>query len=247
MDVKTAGRTVEVFETFAKAQEPLSLSEISKALNAPLSSCLYLLRALEGRGYVYSVGPRRHIYPTRKLLDCALSIAAGEPLLQQLRPILDELMDTTQETVILGKLQGTKIVYLSVHEGPQEIRYSAKAGELKPLTSSIGKALLGTLKSAQLTTLMKRLAIKDPDKLLKDMALSKRRGYFLTNPESAIEVMAISRTFRLNGDEYGIAIAGPLGRVRKNIAEHAEKLIAACREIESLATDRAAAVSAESP
>jgi hypothetical protein len=30
MDVKTAGRTLDLFETFAKAQTPLSLSELAR-------------------------------------------------------------------------------------------------------------------------------------------------------------------------------------------------------------------------
>jgi len=47
MDVKTAGRLLDLFETFAKAQALLSLSELARALSAPPSSCFNLVRALQ--------------------------------------------------------------------------------------------------------------------------------------------------------------------------------------------------------
>ena len=50
MDVKTAGRTVDLFEVFAEAKSPLTLSELARALDAPQSSCFNLLRPLEARG-----------------------------------------------------------------------------------------------------------------------------------------------------------------------------------------------------
>ena len=76
MDVKTAGRTVELFEAFARIRTPLTLSEIARELRAPQSSCFNLIRALEGRGFLYSVGGNKRLYPTRKLFDLADAIAS---------------------------------------------------------------------------------------------------------------------------------------------------------------------------
>jgi len=78
MDVKSASRTLDVFELFAREQRPLTLSEVATALDAPLSSCFNLVRALKGRGFLFGVGPRRQIYPTRKMYDVASAIAASE-------------------------------------------------------------------------------------------------------------------------------------------------------------------------
>ncbi len=86
MDVKTAGRTVELFEAFAQAKLPLTLSELARALNAPQSSIFNLLRALEGRGYLYSVGGNKRVYPTRKLFDLADAIAGYEPVIPRVEP-----------------------------------------------------------------------------------------------------------------------------------------------------------------
>lgn len=240
MDVKTAGRTLDLFETFAKAQTPLSLSELARALKAPPSSCFNLIRALQARGYLYSVQPRRQLYPTRRLFEVASAIIAGEPWIARIEPALTQLRDQTHETVILGKRQGDQVIYLTVIEGPQSIRYSSQAGALKPLhSSSIGKALLGALDPAELTTLLQQLplprvtatTITDRNALLADLERGRRRGYFVTMGENVTDVMAIAATVRLDGDIYGIAIAGPIHRMEDNLTKHETALRAACATI----------------
>ena len=47
---------------------------LARALNAPPSSCFNLIRALQARGYLYSVQPRRQLYPTRRLFEVANAI-----------------------------------------------------------------------------------------------------------------------------------------------------------------------------
>ncbi len=249
MDVKTAGRTLDLFEAFAKAQTPLSLSELARALKAPPSSCFNLIRALQARGYLYSVQPRRQLYPTRRLFDVAQAIAAGEPWMSRIEPVLVQLRDQTRETVILGKRQGDQVVYLNVIEGPQSIRYSSQAGALKPLhSSSIGKALLGALDPAELHELLRQLplprvteaTLTDRDVLLADITRSRKRGYFVTTGENVADVMAVAATVRLGGEIYGIAIAGPVHRMNDALASHEAALQAACSMISEITSPRAA-------
>jgi len=117
MDVKTAGRTAKLFEAFAQARQPLTLSELARALGALQSSIFNLLRALEGRGYLHSVGGAKRLYPTRKLFDLADAIAGYEPVIPRIEPHLTALRDQTEETVIFGARQGTQVIYLAVIEG----------------------------------------------------------------------------------------------------------------------------------
>lgn len=249
MDVKSAGRTMELFEAFARAQTPLSLSEIARALGAPASSCFNLIRALEARGYLYLVEPKR-LYPTHRLFEVAQTIAAREPWIELLQPVLSDLRDDTRETVILGKRQGNRVIYLEVFEGPQTIRYSASAGDLKPLhSSSIGKALLGMLAPADLTELLKHLQLKPVTKatitsrqrLITDLERSRRRGFFMTAGENVTDVTAVAAGLRLNSEEYGIAIAGPMSRMRENLSAHISSLKTASASVAELSRERAVA------
>ncbi len=249
MDVKSAGRTMALFEAFARAQTPLSLSQISRALGAPASSCFNLIRALKARGYLYLVEPKR-LYPTHRLFEVARTIAGREPWIDLLEPVLTDLRDETRETVILGKRQGNRVIYLEVLEGPQTIRYSARAGDLKPLhSSSIGKVLLGMLEPADLAELLKNLPLKqvtkatitNRQKLIADLERSRRRGFSMTVGENVADVTAVAAGLRLNSEVYGIAIAGPMARMRENLSKHISALKTASASIAELSREPTAA------
>ncbi|MBI1985503.1 MAG: helix-turn-helix domain-containing protein, partial [Rhodospirillales bacterium] len=109
--VRTAVRTLEAFEAFGRSQRPLTLSELARAIGVPVSSCHGLVATLRNRGYVYSVGNKRRVYPTRRLLDVAEAIVRNDPLLEFVEPMLTRLRDDTGETVILGTREGDGVVY----------------------------------------------------------------------------------------------------------------------------------------
>jgi DNA-binding IclR family transcriptional regulator len=245
MDVKTAGRTVDIFEIFAKSKAPMSLSEVARALGAPTSSCYNLIGALESRGYLYSVGARRRIYPTRRLFEIASLIVAGEPWLERIEPLLQKLCDDAGETVILGKRQGHQAVYLAVYEGTNSIRYTARAGDVKPLhSSSIGKILLATMPVKERTALIGRLklpritqwTIVDPETLQAELERTARTGWASTRGENVVDVMAVAAPVSLGGESCGVAIAGPIQRMEQQVNRHVELLLKTCAEISTTLT-----------
>ena len=54
-DNKTTRRTLEVLEAFQQRRMPMSLTELARALKAPISSCHGIVRTLIARGYLYNV------------------------------------------------------------------------------------------------------------------------------------------------------------------------------------------------
>jgi IclR family acetate operon transcriptional repressor len=66
--MKSAARTFDLFETFAKMQTPLSLSDLARQMKMPVSTCFNLVRTFESRGFLYSLGSRRGLYPTKRML-----------------------------------------------------------------------------------------------------------------------------------------------------------------------------------
>ena len=147
------------------------------------------------------------------------------------------MRDASRETVILGKRQGDAVIYLQVVESPHSIRYSAKPGEFKPLhSSSIGKALLGSLKEPELRAQVAArplpaitgATLTDPEVLVNDILESRRRGYFVTRGENVPDVWAVSAFLSVNSETLAIAIAGPRHRMENNVLEHAQLLVASC-------------------
>lgn len=239
-NVKTAVRTLEAFEAFGRAQKPLTLSELARAIRAPVSSCHGLVTTLRNRGYVYSVGANRQVYPTRRILDVAEAIVRNDPLLETAAPVLARLRDDTGETVILGGLEPDAVVYLEVIEGLHTIRYTAKPGELKPLHSSaIGKAMLASLGAEELTKILSRLSlgritdatITTEKALRSDLEEGRGRGLFVTRGENVADVMGMAVPTTLAGQPLAVALAGPIGRMEEAFNVHAKRLKAAAAEL----------------
>ncbi len=233
-------RSLDIFEIFGAARKPLSLSEIARTIGAPVSSCHLLLRTLLDCGYLYSFGRRKLYYPTRRLYDVACSIAAPDALIEELRPTLVSVRERSGETVILGKRQGDAVLYLEVLESASTVRYTARAGEYKPLHSSaIGKALLGALAPEALDSWLGSHTLRrvTPNtltgvaQLMANLQQGKKRGYFVTRGENVADVMAVASSFSLVGEVFGIAIAGPLQRMEPMLARHAEQLRAAIKRL----------------
>lgn len=235
MVVKSADRTLDIFELFAQERQPMLLTDIARGLDAPLSSCFNLIAALKARGYIYDIGQGRQFFPTRKMFELGGLIAAHEPWAMLLESRLAALRDLTQETTILGRLQGNEVVYLAVLEGQQNIRYTAYAGDRKPLhASSIGKALLSSLDPIKRDALIKEVrldkrtpaTITSRKALIDDLAETAERGYAITRGENVVDVMAIALPLKLGNETYAIAIAGPLPRMEAAIEQRVAQLLA---------------------
>ena len=242
-NVKTAVRTLEVFEAFGLSQKPLTLSELARAIGVPLSSCHGLVATLRNRGYVYSVGNNRRVYPTRRILDVAETIVRNDPLLESAVPVLTRLRDDTGETVILGTMEGDAVVYLEIIEGLHTIRYSAKPGEIKQLHSSaIGKAMLASLDEAGLAKTLSRIALEqitgvtltDENSLRRDLEDGRKCRVFVTRGENVADVMGMASPTTPGGQPLAVALAGPIGRMDESFDTHAERLLLAARELSGL-------------
>lgn len=235
--VTAVERVLDIFEAFDKAQKPLSLTDLAELTDIPKSSCHAIVGTLTARGYLYSLARPRALYPTRRFFDLARSIHEKDPFVERVMPMLERLRDASRETVILGKRQGDAVIYLQVVESAHPIRYSARPGEFKPLHSSaIGKALIGSLKEAELRalvagqslTVVTGATLTDKEVLIADILESRRRGYFLTRGENVPDVWAVSAFLSVHSETLAVAIAGPRHRMEANVMEHAQLLLATC-------------------
>jgi IclR family acetate operon transcriptional repressor len=222
--VKTAKRTLDIFEAFAAKQEPLTLSDLARHIKSPISSCHGVIRTLKARGYVYLLDKRRY-YPTRKLLDLGSRISPHDPVMERLLPHLETLRARTDETVMIGKREGDEIIYVVTIESVQTIRYTLHAGDRRPVhASAIGKALLGLLPDEQLAEELRRLKLKrfteatlSADGLFADVRKSRRRGYFVTRGEFDSGGMGVARAFAVESEAFAVGVAGPLSRMKAKL------------------------------
>ncbi|HVZ42877.1 MAG TPA: IclR family transcriptional regulator [Ramlibacter sp.] len=244
MSMKIAHRTLDCFEVFMRAARPLTLTELARELDAPMSSCFAQVKALRERGYLYSLGSRRGFYPTQKMLAIMNTVARNDPIMEMFQPVLADLRDRTRETVVLGKRADVdRIVYLALQEGPQTIRFTGEVGAQVGLnTSAIGKAILGELDDDELRENIAQLDLKkvtrasitNPRDLFNAIKEGKRRGYQTTVGENEDDVMGIAACVTVGEEPFAIALAGPVQRMSELREEHAKKLLKACRQIAAM-------------
>jgi DNA-binding IclR family transcriptional regulator len=239
---KIVERTLDFIELFARERKPLSLSEISRVLEIPFSSCHDVLQALSARGYIYAIGPRAGFYPTTLLLDLATAIAQHDPIVECAETLLKKLRDDVDESVSLAVAAGMKVTYLLVFEPSHPLRFLVKVGsQVRSLhATSAGKAFLGSLptelfdeylRSAKLTPLTSK-SITSKTRLRSDVENGKRRGWFLNRGESVDDATTLSSWFAWNGSTYVVTIAGPSARVEPKLQRAATQLLATCRRLD---------------
>ena len=240
---KIVERTLDFIELFATERRPLSLTDFTRLLGIPASSCHDVLRALEGRGYVYETAPRSGFYPTRKLFDLASIISRHDSLTERARPLLEAASTALGETVTLSKATALRAVYLLVVEPPDPVRYSVAAGsEIASLhATSVGKALLATLPPGELATALRANAmtrftprtIVSRPKLIADLERSKRRGWFVNDQESRPGVLTVSSVFFWRSAPHMVTVAGPADRMKPKLKSAAARVVATCRALDA--------------
>jgi len=229
-----------LFEAFAELGRPASLSELARHLRIPVSSCFGLLRALEKRNYVYPVKSRGTYYPTKRLLQVARAIAANDLLSTRVSHVLEELRNTSGETVILAKRRDLHVLYLDVYESSYDIRYVAQVGILRDLhVGSMGKAILGMMSKGERAKILARLpytrltpkTLTTAKALEADIVAGQARGWYRNFGESVSDLSAIARPIKVDGEVYAVGIIGPKMRIESDCELRTAQLEKACKAI----------------
>lgn len=240
---KIVERTLDCFELFAEQMRPLSLTEISRLLKIPPSSCHDVLQALQKRGYIYELAPRGGFYPTLRLHDLAKTIADHDPVLLRAEILLRSLRDILDESVQLAKARDLQATYLLTFESAHALRIVVGVGSnLRSVhATSAGKALLASLddralsaylKSTRLTALTAKTVLSKTE-LRNQIETGRKRGWFLNREESVEGVTTLSSRFKWQESLYIVTVAGPTPRIDAKLSWAAELLMDVCKRLET--------------
>lgn len=238
---KIVERTLDFLELFAEHKRPLILSDISRLLKIPVSSCHDVLRSLQDRGYIYELSPRGGYYPTMRLQALGKSISDNDPIILGSQSILRELRDALDESVLLAKVDGMRATYLLSFEPSHPLRFLLRAGdEVRALyATSGGKALLAHLKPQALAAYLQSTkliphtpnTITNVKALRAELAESLSRKWFLNKEETLDGVTTISSTFFWSGTLYIVTVAAPTSRLETRLVWVASQIIDACERL----------------
>jgi len=199
--VKSADRALDVLELLSSTDERLTLSDISRRLNAPKSSLHKLLGTMARRGWVEVENSTHPVYRIglRALLAGTRYVDVDE-VVRFADPLLSTLTDELEEASHLGRLDGADVVYLAKRESPHPLRmYSAVGRRIPAHASAMGKALLAQLDWAVVDDIlphelkpMTAATITDRSVLRRELDGVRARGYAVDDEESAALMRAVA-------------------------------------------------------
>ncbi|MDR7254198.1 DNA-binding IclR family transcriptional regulator [Nocardioides sp. BE266] len=224
------GRALIALERVVASPEGLSLGELARELDAPKSSLHPLLRALLVRDYLVYDGSRYRVGPAIG----TLAAARGPSIVAVAGPLMQDLVDQFDETVMLGGMVGETLVYLHTVESSQMVRYSPP--KVRPPTerpSSIGKLYLAQLPEALLERhLQEHTRPEERDGLRQEVVEARTTGLAYNHGETFPDLSAVaSAIFGELGLTACLAIGGPTRRIEARRDEMAEALRGAAKLI----------------
>ena len=242
MDTKSAARTLDIFEAFSLSKRPMTLTELAKQLDSPVSSCFQLVKTMERRGFIFSLGSRRGLYPTKRMLHMMEQISHHDPLKLIFQSALSTLQDTTRETAVLAQQVEDKVIILDAQESLEMVRYSPQIGTFHELHSTaVGKALLGAMEPADRAKLLDSLILErftettlNREKLEEELERSADRGWHVTRGENNPDLCAVAAPVSINGQVFALGLGGPFHRFITEIDRHAQALTSIIGELETL-------------
>jgi DNA-binding IclR family transcriptional regulator len=183
--VPAVSRALALLDRLALQREPMSLAQLTAELALPKSSVHGLCNTLMSFGYLkrqpdgaFLIGPR--------VMSLAEAFVSGTDVAQEFNALWADAGTAPEETVVLSVLSGTDALYVAVRNSARPLGLAFNVGmRLPAYLSGSGKAMLAYLPpddlrrlfAAGLQTQLTRKGPRDIEALLKEMALTRKRGH----------------------------------------------------------------------
>jgi len=171
-------RTVAILEAVARAPRGLTLTDLARTLDAPVSSVQQLANGLVAVGYLTMANRRYELGPGPFALTMGHDWSSVAPMSHQL---IEELARELGCAIVVGVLVGDNLMYFDEAGNDPAIEYYAKTRSRRPiLRSSGGKRLLAGLPDDELQRRLRELSETHPtaeiDAFLQQLPDIRRTG-----------------------------------------------------------------------
>jgi DNA-binding IclR family transcriptional regulator len=235
-------RAVSVLEVLSESQSPLGLAEICRRMNLHKSTTHRSLMVLERNALIERTSDNRFRLGL-KLYELGNRAVEQIDLRARVYPFFRRLAMDVRETVHLGVLQKTSVVYLDKVEPNRRICMSSKTGSSNPVyCTSLGKAMLAFQPDDTIAKIVSSIrftrytpkTLCSREKLIEHLETVRRRGYAIDDEEIELGVRCIGAPI-FNEDRWAIAavsISGPTSRITaQNVRAIAQRVLTCCSEI----------------
>ena len=201
--VATLARGLDVICAFTRYTPRMTLSEVAKATGMTSASARRILLTLVREGYAEKTDRVFSLRP--KVLQLGYSALSSVGMLEVVQPIMNELSQSTQESIFTAVLSGDDVTYLARSTPDQVMAVSYNVGKRLPAYAvSTGRVLLAyeseevqeqylarvNLKQFQSNTVVSKVRLRE---ILME---TRQLGYSLVDEELEPGVRSISVPIR---------------------------------------------------
>jgi DNA-binding IclR family transcriptional regulator len=235
--VKSAERTLALFELFSREQQPFTVGRIATGLGIPQPSVSMLLRNLLELGYLEYEAHSRTFTPSIRVALLGSWVDRRFGAAGAIGASLDELQRKVGFTAFIGIQNGATAQYILSQASDAPDRLDVSSGMCRTLTcSAMGRALLSLLPDAEVGSWVRRcnaeasegrLRVRELD-FIAMMHKTRAQGYAETAGDSVPtqSAFAIPIVSPMGSAPLAVGVGGPTAKV------HAEKetILAALNE-----------------
>lgn len=218
----TVTRVLDILDTVAAAERPLSSKEIAETLAIPKASVHRLCAALEDHGYLQTRLSGRGLQAGHRLNQLALGVLSAAPFQAQRRAVLKTLSEDIGETCNIAVPDGAEMIYFDRAETHWPVRINLQIGSRVPAYATAGgKMYLSTLAENKLDHVIRNTRLKrftantlvSQSALKEDLRSITERGYSLDNEEYIEGMVALA-----------VPIRDARGRLYATLSFHAPRM-----------------------
>lgn len=214
--VTALAKGLRVLSAFSEQRRELRLVDVSELTGIPVATAFRLLKTLEEGGYVEQLEDGR-FRPGPYVLSLGYAALQGQGLVEAATVCLKRLADETGETVNLGVLVGSSVLYLVRIRNTDLVTANLQVGSMLPAPcTSMGKLLLAYVDAGEvdrritdedLGTCRGPHAMRTLEGLAQELSEIRQRGWALQDEEVAHGLRSVAAPVR---DPSGVVAAANL-------------------------------------
>jgi DNA-binding IclR family transcriptional regulator len=220
------GKITEILDAFSLAKPSMTLGELQQATGLPTSTVQRLVTNMAAQGFLDRAGDQVRV--GTRMAYWAASAMKDLDILTILKPVLNEMRDTTGETACFFRVEQSYRVCVAIAETHHALRREMHVGKIIPLhAGSAGRVLLAwnpVLAEKILSGPLEPMTdgtVTDAAELRELIARAKADGYAISTGEREDSASGLSApVFDASGEVVGaLMISGPTLRLPRQKCE----------------------------
>jgi len=204
----TVKKAFQILDLVARRDKRLTISDLSRELGISKSTVHGIIQALEEAGAVVRDQKTRCYSLGMAFFELAQAVYARIDLKSVARPVMEELMRETRESVFLGIRFNDRVSIIDIVESTQDLKITAPVGARLPLLiGALGKVFMASLTDREAAQLVRDTGLRrdteksiiDPDKYLEEVRAARRSGFALDDEEYIQGVRAVAAPIPIVG------------------------------------------------